>query len=196
MSNWITYEDLVDRIRDLHHEGFSGLITGLSDSKHSFQMGFEDGNIILLTYRVSKGSVALENLVAIKRAKISEHPTNQVPLRQDSIPGTAEILARLTANTASDVTESYYSVTSEATEAELTVQEESSLKVPESRLRVAIERAALHHFGPTAAMICEEHLVGVDITGKNYKSLMTDIAKDVGATIFKIEAFIRSVSNP
>ena len=51
MSNWILYDDFVDLVRNHHHDGFSGLITGVSEVKHSFQIGFDKGEIVLLNYQ-------------------------------------------------------------------------------------------------------------------------------------------------
>lgn len=78
MSNWILYDDFVDLVSSHHHNAFSGLITGVSDSKHSFQVGFDHGEIVLLTYRIKKGLQALPFISQIERAKITEHPTTDI----------------------------------------------------------------------------------------------------------------------
>ena len=78
MSNWIVYDDLVEQVRNLHHKAFSGLITGVSDDNHSFQIGFDQGAIILLTYRIKKGLAALQLITQIERARITEHPNSDL----------------------------------------------------------------------------------------------------------------------
>lgn len=197
MSNWLEYDEFIDRIRSLHHEGFTGLVTGLSDSKHSFQVGFENGDIILLAYRISKGSIALDKLVEIESAKISVHPTTQVPSSQASIPNTGDILARLTSNTSLGDTELDYSDDDlEEPEDQRAESGGSKSKTSNSKLKKAIESAAIHHFGPIAAMICEEYLEDNKVSGKNYKVIMAEIASDVGANKSDMEAFINSVTNP
>lgn len=198
MSNWLEYDEFIDRIRSLHHEGFTGLVTGLSDNKHSFQIGFENGNIILLAYRISKGSVALEKLVEIESAKISVHPTTQVPNAQVPIPNTDDILARLTSSTTQGDTELDYSESDyeEEPEEQRVESDNSKPKGSSSKLKTAIENAAVHHFGPIAAMICKEYLDDNDVSGKNYKVIMVEIANDVGASKSDMEAFINSVANP
>lgn len=198
MSNWLEYDEFVDRIRGLHHEGFTGLVTGLSDSQHSFQIGFENGDIILLAYRISKGSVALDNLLKIERAKVSVHPTAQVPPIKGSMPSTSDILARLTSNAVSSDTELDFSDVDLAEAPTERVIESSTPKseTSNSKLKAAIESAAVHHFGPIGSMICNEYLAGNEISGRNYKAIMTEIANDAGASKTDMDAFINSVANP
>jgi len=196
VSNWLEYEEFVDRIRGLHHQAFTGLVTGLSDSKHSFQIGFENGDIMLLAYRVSKGSVALDRLLEIERAKIAVHPTVQVPPNQMSLPTTSDILDRLTSNTLSRDTELEYSDVdideSEQPEIEL---DGSNSEGTHSKLKTAIESAAIHHFGPIGTMICDDFLADNDVSGKNYRAIMSEIANEVGASKPETDAFINSVAN-
>lgn len=45
MSNWVLYDDFVDLVRNHHHNAFSGLITGVSDTRHSFQVEFDHGEV-------------------------------------------------------------------------------------------------------------------------------------------------------
>ena len=54
-----------------------------------------------------------------------------------------------------------------------------------------IEAAAIHHFGPIGAMVCEEHLhAGAD----DARSVMLAIAQEVGASETDTLAFFKSVS--
>ena len=104
MSNWILYDDFVDLVRNHHHNAFSGLITGVSDSKHSFQVGFVQGEIVLLTYRSKKGLQALPLITQIERAKITEHPGTDIQDANGEAIDTATVLSQLTANTLDETT--------------------------------------------------------------------------------------------
>ena len=104
MSNWILYDDFVDLVRNHHHNAFSGLITGVSDSKHSFQVGFVQGEIVLLTYRIKKGLQALPLITQIERAKITEHPGTDIQDANGEAIDTATVLSQLTANTLDETT--------------------------------------------------------------------------------------------
>jgi hypothetical protein len=99
VSNWILYDDFVDQVRNLHHDAYSGLITGVSDSNHSFQIGFDHGAIILLTYRIKKGLAALKLITQIERARITEHPNSDIHEAAGESLDTSEVLALLVANT-------------------------------------------------------------------------------------------------
>jgi len=104
VSNWIIYDDFVDLVRRHHHNAFSGLITGMSDSRHSFQIGFDRGEIVLLTYRIKKGLPALQDITQIERAKITEHPNSDIQETAAGGPDTSVILSQLTANTLDETT--------------------------------------------------------------------------------------------
>lgn len=99
MSNWILYDEFVDLVRHHHYNSFSGLITGVSDSKHSFQVGFDHGEIVLLTYRIKKGLQALPLIARIERAKITQHPTTDLQDAAGEAMDTSAVLSQLTANT-------------------------------------------------------------------------------------------------
>ena len=98
MSQWIRYEALVDLIRKKNADRFTGLITGVSEQKHSFQIGFENGTITLLNYRMKKGSEALALIHRIVEAKIIVHATTDAPEVVNAIPETQEVLSQLTAS--------------------------------------------------------------------------------------------------
>lgn len=104
MSNWILYDDFVELVKNHHLNGFSGLITGVSDSNHPFQIGFDHGNIVLLNYRIKKGNAALQLITQIVRAKITEHPGRNIPNSSSDVPDTSSILSQLTANTLNETT--------------------------------------------------------------------------------------------
>lgn len=197
MSNWLIYDEFVEQIIDLHHEGFTGLVTGLSDNQHSFQIGFENGEIMLLAYRVSKGNLALDKMVKIESAKTSIHPTTQVSRIQVSMPNTRDILARLTSHTISGDSGFELSILElKEPEQRKTEYNGSKSKKSNSKLKTAIESAAIHHFGPIASIICEKLLSENDVSGKSYKAVMTDIANEVDASKPDTDAFINSVANP
>ena len=157
MSNRILYDDFVDLVRIHHHNAFSGLITGVSDSNHSFQIGFDHGKIVLLTYRVKKGVAALHLMSQIERAKISEHPNADIHEVSGEVPDTGLILSELTAQTLDETTTMTTDISNLPSPRQTSVT--SSPRSVDSRLRQIIERAAIHHFGPIGAMVCEDHLV-------------------------------------
>ena len=187
MSNWILYDDFVDLVRNLHHDQFSGLITGVSDSQHSFQIGFDEGEIILLTYRVKKGMAALQQISQIERAKITEHPNTDIHEVGTALD-TSTVLSRLTANTLDDTTTTSINDVPEPPSTSTTTTPRSV----DSKLRKIIETAAIHHFGPIGAMVCAEHLANPE---GDVRRIMLKIAQDVGANEADTKAFFQSVSN-
>ena len=188
MSNWILYDDFVDRVRLHHHDGFSGLITGVSDSQHSFQIGFLDGQIVLLSYRIKKGMAALQLISQIERAKITEHPSTDFLQSSETQLDTSMVLSRLTANTLDDTTTTDINDVPQPA----TTSRSNTPRSIDSRLRKIIETAAIHHFGPIGAMVCQEHLADPD---EDVRHVMLRIAQDVGASEADTKAFFQSVSN-
>ena len=189
MSDWVPYDDIVDLVRTRHHSGYSGLLTGVTELQHSFQIGFDTGNIVLLTYRIRKGMAALQLISQIEQAKISEYPVDTVAEVSKDVPDTSAILSRLTSNTLDDTT----SIT-EISEVPSPPSTSSSgqPRTVDEKIKTVIEAAAVHHFGPIGAMVCEEHLV--DARG-DVRQIMLEIANDVGASEADTRAFFRSVSN-
>ncbi len=104
MTNWILYDDFVELVRNHHLNAFSGLITGVSDSNHSFQIGFDRGDIVLLSYRIKKGNAALTMITQIERAKITEHPGRNLQNTGSDVLDTSSVLSQLTANTLNETT--------------------------------------------------------------------------------------------
>ncbi len=189
MSDWILYDDLVDLVREHHHQGYSGLITGLSDQKHSFQIGFNRGEIIILTYRIKKGLAALPLIAQIERAKITDHPTTDIADAVMEAIDTSMVLSRLTANTLDETDVTVTDIgQSSVPSAE---QGQASSTVIDDRMRQKIETAAVHHFGPIGAMVCEEHLA---TPGRDLRGVINDIAQDVGASEADTQAFFDDLS--
>jgi len=190
VSHWLQYDEFIDRVRDNHHDGFSGLITGVSDAQHSFQIGFDSGDIVLVAYRLLKGRAALGHVMRIERAKITEHPSSDITQFQTDLPPTSDILTRLTSQ--SSVTEVSLD--------EITIPDpkpNSAIPVAgvsEKKLKKVIEAAAVHQFGPIGAMVCEEHLASISINKANFKTVMLRIAVDVGASDSDTQAFVDSVT--
>ena len=190
MSNWILYDDFVDLVRNHHHNAFSGLITGVSDTRHSFQVGFDHGEIVLLTYRIKKGLQALPLITQIERAKITEHPTTDIQDATGDVLDTNTVLSQLTAYTLDETT----TMTTDISDVPAPSQ---ASQVPASRLmdnkmKKAIEAAAVHHFGPIGAMVCEEHLAQPK---GDIRAVVLAIAQDVGASEIDTRAFFKSISN-
>jgi len=190
VSNWILYDDFVDLVRNLHHNAYSGLITGVSDSNHSFQIGFDQGVIILITYRIKKGLAALQFITQIERAKITEHPNSDIHEAAGESLDTNEVLAQLTANTLDETTTMITNITDVPTLRESDGTSGSSSV--DATLKRLIQTAAIHHFGPIGAMVCDEHLV--DPRG-DIRTIVFGIAQHVGASEADTEAFLQTVSN-
>jgi hypothetical protein len=189
MSDWLVYDDIVDLVRSRHHDGYSGLLTGVTERQHSFQVGFVNGNIVLLTYRIRKGLAALQLISQIERAKISEYPVAAVAELSSDVPDTGTILSHLTSNTRDDST----SIT-EITEVPSPQSMRNSGQSPavDAKMKAIIEAAAIHHFGPIGAMVCAEHLHEAH---SDVRQLMLEIVNEVGASEADSRAFFESISN-
>lgn len=189
MSDWILYDEFVDLVRNHHHDGFSGLITGVSDTRHSFQIGFDRGEIVLLTYRIKKGLSALQYMTQIERAKISEHPNRDIHDITREIIDTSSVLSQLTASTL-DETSTTTTDINDLPETPAATIHSSKLTV-DAKTRRKIESAAIHHFGPIGAMVCEEHLT--DPRG-DLRTIIIGIAQEVGASEADTRAFYQDLS--
>ena len=190
MSHWFLYDDFVDLVREKHHGAFSGLITGVSDDQHSFQMGFDNGDIVLLSYRIRKGRAALNHIMRIESVKITEHPSSDITQFQTDLPPTSEILSRLTSSPSATETD-----LDEITLPDIKpVSPTSASQVSDDKLKRIIESAAVHHFGPIGVMVCEEHLNNTSIDQSNFRAMMLRIAADVGASEADSQAFINAVN--
>ena len=186
MSSWISYDDFVDLVRNYHHDGFSGLITGVSDEQHAFKIGFHQGEIELVTYRVKKGMPALDLLARMSQAKITVYATTTGKYQAEGMPDTATILSQLTANTLDDTN------ITEISEVPEIRQPQNSVGNPiDARTRERIEAAAIHYFGPIGAMICDEPLE--DYRG-DIRTAVFAIAQEVGASEEDTRAFFNTVA--
>ncbi len=189
MSNWILYDDFVDLVRSHHHNAFSGLITGVSDSKHSFQVGFDHGEIVLLTYRIKKGLQALPFISQIERARITEHPTTDIQDATGDALDTSMVLAQLSAHTLDESTTMTTEIDDVSGPREISPGDTSSpLK---SRTKKAIEAAAMRHFGPIGAMVCEQHLA---LSESDIETIALAITEDVDVSEADARAFLYSIS--
>lgn len=189
MSRWLERDEFVEFVVRHHQDEFTGLITGISGSDHSFQIGFNRGQIVLLSYRIIKGSAALEKIAEIDRAKITEHPITELPNSQPKLPSTSDILSRLSSTpTQTDTNLDTLRVPDppQTTPA-------SNGKITDAKLKKVIEAAAVHHFGPIGAMACEEHLTYADEHNIDFSTLMLRIATDAGASESDTQAFIATV---
>ncbi len=157
MSNWMLYDEFVDLVRRYHHNRYSGLITGVSENQHSFQIGFESGEVVALSYCIKKGAAALELISQIERAKIAEHPIADIPGAGAGVPDTSTVLSQLTFSSHDDTSQNYIPVSQEIP-VPPKASENTAAGPLDSRLIQIIEAAAVHHFGPIGAVVCEEHL--------------------------------------
>jgi hypothetical protein len=184
MSDWMLYDEIVDRVNTCHLEAYSGLIIGVTETRHSFQIGFEGGEIILLTYRVKKGMDALGLITQIERARVAEHPNSDMPGGRDNTLDTDNVIARLVSRTADDTT----TITRmDVVPAEV---DSTDITIPgqlDARMRKTIEKAARDHFGPIGALICEERL---DNPEGDVRTILLSIAHEAGASDADTRAFL------
>ena len=187
MSDWILYDQFVDLVRSHHRDAYSGLVTGLCDRQHAFQIGFDEGDIVLLTYRVKKGIDALPFIMQIERAKITDQMAMDISDAVTEKLDPSSILSQLTTDTIDDTT------TTEISNVGILERDGkgSERRQIDERLRQAIKTAAVHHFGPIAAMVCEEHLANSE---GDLRTVIMNIAQDVGASQDDTETFLQSIS--
>lgn len=189
MNDWLTYDEFVERVKTCHLQAFTGLLTGVCESQHSFQIGFEHGKIILLTCRLRKGMEALRLITGLARARIAEHPIPAMHAGRDESIDTDAVLEVLVARTADDTT-TITRVDESAQRAERT-----DLTIPgmlDARLKRAIEAAALNHFGPIGALLCEEQFEKPE---GDVRSIIISIAREVDASEDDTRAFLHSVTH-
>jgi hypothetical protein len=199
----ISYANLVDLLRNHLRDGVSGLITGISEKQHSFQIGFEKGEIVFLTYRVFKSAAALDKLLLIDSAKIVEHLGVSPPSLQADLPDSGSIMARLamgksaagsgelaSANIASSAMSAPAPSPSAADNNQASTTAQTKIDV--SKLD-AIKRSAVHSFGPFGAMMCDKHLTPSSIANTDLRTLLMRIAQDLGASDADTKAFIGQI---
>jgi hypothetical protein len=188
MSEWLIYDDFVERVQIRHLQAFSGLLAGVTDSRHSFQIGFERGKIILLTYRLCKGLEALRLITGLRRARIAEHPIPAMHAGRDDLIDTDAVLEVLAAGTADDTT----TITRVDDSAPDSKPLDLSLIRPlDERLKRVIEAAALRHFGPIGVLLCEEQFEKPD---GDVRSIVIGIAREVEASEDDTRAFMQAVA--
>jgi len=197
LSNWLAYDDFVDLVRNHHHDGFTGLITGVSDNQHSFHIGFRSGQVVSMSYRILKGQAALEKLIQIDRAKITELPNTEGPVSSAELPETSTILSRLTMEDKQEITESMIQgqglTTTEVTQPTRTKSSAPQTTLDNNQLKT-IKTAAVHLFGPIGAMVCEEYLSDANLSNNDLNTLLQRIAEEVGADKSDTSAFLKSAS--
>jgi hypothetical protein len=185
MSEWMLYDDIVDRVKTCHLESYSGLIIGVTEGRHSFQIGFERGEIVFLTYRVKKGMEALGLISQIERARVAEHPLIDMPEGRDGSLDTTDIISRLVDRTADDTT-----TITRMDEIPATI-DATDITVPgqlDAKMRETIETAAREHFGPIGALICEDQL---DNPAGDVRTILLSIALEAGAGEADTRAFLK-----
>ena len=202
MSTWMKYDEFVDLIRNHHYNSFSGLITGVSKSGHSFQIGFMNGDVALLKCRIFRGKQALEKIALLKEVRITQHHTpdiTNITIPQVDLPDIKTILARLTTSlvdnrrteiTAGDDPEPYA--------IDINTSDDSPairVELPTDSAKLeSIKVAAIHHFGPIGAMVCEDYLSDSNLSSTKLSVLLQRITEDVGANDKDTQAFLESVS--
>lgn len=202
MSTWITYDELVDLIRDHHYNKFSGLITGVSKHSHSFQIGFVNGDVALLKCRIFRGKAALEKIALLHEVRITQHHTpdiTNITIPQADLPDIKTILSRLTAGQHEDRgDETNFGIENQLESVDIDTSGEAPAIAVEQQADGArlekIKVAAIHHFGPIGAMVCEDYLSDSNLSSTKLSVLLQRIAEDVGANDKDTQAFLESVS--
>ena len=159
----------------------------MTESRHSFQIGFERGEIILLTYRVKKGMDALRLIAQVERARIAEYPNSDMPGGSDNTLDTNTVIARLAARTADDTT----TITRLD---RVQAPGNTDITIPgllDAKIRKPIETAARDHFGVIGAMICEQHLENPE---GDARTLVLGIAHEAGASEDDTRAFFLTLA--
>jgi len=199
VDEMISYVALLNLLRVHLDDGISGRITGISEKQHSFQIGFEKGKIVFLTYRILKSAAALEKLRLIDAAKIVEHLGVSLPSQQVDLPDTETIMARLAMgkSAADSGAIGNAGIGSSPTPPSSSAggkQVSSSAQVQVDVSQVdAIKRSAAHSFGPFGAMMCDKHLTPSNLANADLRTLLVRIAKDLGASDADAQAFIGQV---
>jgi hypothetical protein len=203
----LSYAELVELLRLHLRDGKSGLITGITEKQHSFQIGFEKGEIVFLSYRVLKSLAALERLLLIDSAKVVEHLGTSPPAQQFDLPDSSTILSRLAmgkfavasgetaaADTAVSPTPQPGSTPLPPSEGSNQVSTSSGVyaKIDVSQID-SIKRSAVHTFGPFGAMMCDKHLTPSSLASADLRTILTRIAQDLGASDADTKTFINQV---
>jgi hypothetical protein len=196
----ISYAELVSLLRTHLRDGISGLITGISEKQHSFQIGFEKGEIVFLTYRVFKSGAALDKLLLVDSAKIVEHLGSSPPSLQADLPDSATIISRLTIGKAAAGTGKPASAnintpaTPEPTNSSSSVTSEQTSTVISASQLETIKRSAVHAFGPFGAIMCDKYLTPSNLASADLRTLLLRIAQDLGANDADTKAFVGQIS--
>ena len=127
-------------------------------------------------------------ITGLVRARIAEHPIPAMHAGRDDSIDTDAVLAVLSAKTADDTT------TITRLEQSRSPAEQTDLTIPgllDPRLKRAIEIAALNHFGPIGALLCEEQFEKPE---GDVRSIMISIAREVDASEDDTRAFLHAVT--
>ena len=131
---------------------------------------------------------ALRLITGLLRARIAEHPIPAMHAGRDDSIDTDAVLEILAAKTADDTT------TITRLEQSASPAERTDLTIPgllDPRLKRAIEAAALNHFGPIGALLCEEQFEKPE---GDVRSIMISIAREVDASEDDTRAFLHAVT--
>jgi hypothetical protein len=204
----LLYAELVELLRLHLRDGKSGLITGITEKQHSFQIGFEKGEIVFLSYRVLKSLAALERLLLVDSAKIVEHLGTSPPAQQFDLPDSSTIMSRLAMGkfgvASGETTAAADAGVSPASQPGSAPSQPSQdtnqvlmssgvyAKIDVSQID-AIKRSAVHTFGPFGAMMCDKHLTPSSLASADLRTILTRIAQDLGASDTDTKTFINQV---
>jgi hypothetical protein len=204
VSRLVSYEQLIDTLREHLRSGASGLITGVSENKHSFQIGLKEGKIVMLTYRIFKGAKALDKFLQMDSAKIIEHLNIDPPALQIDLPDTGTILTTLSMEQGmggnTEASGMNYAPPASFSQPEPASSPNADQAASSGQLGIhpeqlqAIKSSAMHYFGPIGAMVCDEHLTSANLSTTDLPSLLTRIANEVGASEADTRAFIDQVT--
>ncbi len=190
-------DQLIAELRALCAAKRTGTLFIITLENHPAQIVLRDGEIVGLSYRLTRGPEALAPLKTFGAAR-SRFQSEAVPPSDPRLPPTAEVLALLGAESGPSAERAQPGSTGDAKlagEARPPVEvrppadtrpaahAEPSVAATEvvGRLRPLIERELAEFLGPMAPLICDEHLTGRTGLGpQEINKLVEAIAGEIG----------------
>jgi hypothetical protein len=185
-------DQLIAELRSLCAATRSGTLFIITLENHPAQVVLRDGEIVGVSYRLTRGPEALAPLSVFSAARY-RFQRESVPVADPRLPPTADILARLSAESrpAEGPQPASTSDASPRADARPTADARSPGDMgsgPEvglesetvGRLRPLIERELAEFLGPMAAVICDEHLARLTELGPpEVANLVDAIAREI-----------------
>ena len=169
-----SYKEIVWKLRHICDGGGTGTFSLATRENHYASISIKDGQIIGVTYRQSKGPVALENIRKVSAGRCTFAPGVLRNSEVDaSLPSSKALFEYLGIGETKPAISARINGPASNTE-----PSENQNGVA----RQAIESEAMEYLGPMAAIICEEHFarVGNLHDEENLRRVLEGIAGEVG----------------